>query len=65
MLFSFFREDLIIFSGGMPRASYSDKYTVTVYGNNGKTHVVLDFTSKVIDFSYIADETGQNNKIFF
>ena len=41
----------------MPRASYSDKYTVTVYGNNGKTHVVLDFTSKVIDFSYIAAET--------
>ncbi|KAL0279473.1 UNVERIFIED_CONTAM: hypothetical protein PYX00_001022 [Menopon gallinae] len=51
------QEDLIILAGGMPRASYSEKYTVTVYGNNGKTHVVLDFTSKVIDFTYIESET--------
>lgn len=39
----------------MPRASYSDKYTVTVHG---KTHVVLDFTSKVIDFVYLDDADG-------
>ena len=44
----------------MPRASYSEKYTVTVYGSNGKTHAVLDFTSKVIDFIYLESETTSN-----
>lgn len=38
----------IIFSGGMPRASYGDKHTVSIM--QGSNHVVLDFTSKVIDF---------------
>lgn len=38
----------IIFSGGMPRASYGDKHTVSIM--QGSSHVVLDFTSKVIDF---------------
>lgn len=38
-------ESLIIFSGGMPRASYSDKYTVSVI--HGDKHVAFDFTSKV------------------
>nr|CBH09297.1 putative lethal (2) giant larvae [Heliconius melpomene] len=33
---------------GMPRASYSDKYTVTV--QQGEKHVAFDFTSRVIDF---------------
>lgn len=42
-------EDLIVFSGGMPRASYSDRNTVTIQQGTNK-HVVLDFTSKVIDF---------------
>lgn len=56
-------ENLIIFSGGMPRASYSEKYTVTVYGSNGKTHVVLDFTSKVIDFTHIESDRGEQLKI--
>lgn len=32
----------------MPRASYSDKYTVTV--QQGEKHVAFDFTSRVIDF---------------
>lgn len=32
----------------MPRASYGDKHTVSVM--QGQNHVVLDFTSKVIDF---------------
>ncbi|GFR33149.1 lethal(2) giant larvae protein homolog 1 [Trichonephila clavata] len=41
-------EDFTIFAGGMPRASYADKHTVTVMCN-GK-HQVLDFTSKVVDF---------------
>lgn len=33
----------------MPRASYSDRHTVTVQRGTDK-HVVFDFTSKVIDF---------------
>ncbi|XP_069685247.1 lethal(2) giant larvae protein homolog 1 isoform X2 [Periplaneta americana] len=42
------KDDFMIFSGGMPRASYSDRHTITI--QHGKRHVVLDFTSKVIDF---------------
>nr|XP_033770016.1 lethal(2) giant larvae protein homolog 1 isoform X1 [Geotrypetes seraphini] len=38
----------IVFSGGMPRASYGDRHCVTVL--QGKTLVTLDFTSRVIDF---------------
>lgn len=38
-------QPLAVFSGGLPRASYSDKYTVTVI--HGSKHVVFDFTSKV------------------
>ncbi|XP_037293654.1 lethal(2) giant larvae protein isoform X3 [Manduca sexta] len=41
-------EELIVYAGGMPRASYSDKYTVTV--QQGEKHVAFDFTSRVIDF---------------
>ncbi|KAI5651923.1 LLGL2 domain-containing protein [Phthorimaea operculella] len=42
-------EELTIFAGGMPRSSYSDKYTVTVQQGD-KKHVAFDFTSRVIDF---------------
>ncbi|XP_077305570.1 lethal(2) giant larvae protein homolog 1 isoform X2 [Lithobates pipiens] len=38
----------IIFSGGMPRASYGDRHCVTIM--QGKSLVTLDFTSRVIDF---------------
>lgn len=41
-----------MFAGGMPRASYNDRHTITV--QHGKRHVVLDFTSKVIDFFTVA-----------
>ncbi|XP_045497069.1 lethal(2) giant larvae protein homolog 1 isoform X1 [Colias croceus] len=41
-------EEVTIYAGGMPRASYSDKYTVTV--QQGEKHVAFDFTSRVIDF---------------
>ncbi|GBM95723.1 Lethal(2) giant larvae 1 [Araneus ventricosus] len=41
-------DDFTIFAGGMPRASYADKNTVTVMC--GDKHQVLDFTSKVVDF---------------
>lgn len=40
--------ELVLFSGGMQRASYGDRHTITVMVK-GK-HVVFDFTSKVIDF---------------
>ncbi|XP_069066198.1 lethal(2) giant larvae protein homolog 1 isoform X2 [Pleurodeles waltl] len=40
--------NFIIFSGGMPRASYGDRHCVTV--QQGKSLVTLDFTSRVIDF---------------
>ncbi|XP_076312223.1 lethal(2) giant larvae protein homolog 1-like isoform X2 [Tachypleus tridentatus] len=49
-------EDFIIFSGGMPRASYGDRHTVTVM--KGENHQVLDFTSKVIDFVAITDNSS-------
>ncbi|XP_037611029.1 LLGL scribble cell polarity complex component 2 isoform X1 [Sebastes umbrosus] len=38
----------LLFSGGMPRASYGDRHCITVI--HSKTHVALDFTSRIIDF---------------
>jgi len=38
-----------IFAGGMPRASYGDKFTVTVMKGEDD-HVVFDLTSKIVDF---------------
>ncbi|KAM9425929.1 LLGL scribble cell polarity complex component 2 isoform 2-T3 [Pholidichthys leucotaenia] len=43
----------LLFSGGMPRASYGDRHCITVIHN--KTHVALDFTSRIIDFFVIRD----------
>lgn len=61
-----FRDDdeLVVFSGGMPRSAYGDHSCVSVHCKDG-SKVALDFTSKVIDFfvtfkSYEAsDETPQ------
>ena len=41
-----------IFSGGMPRASYGDKFTVSVMRNlnDEEQHTVFDLSSKVIDW---------------
>lgn len=47
--------DTIIFSGGLPRASYGDKHSVSILEDN-TVKVVLDFTSKVIDFFSIYEE---------
>lgn len=41
--------DIIIFSGGMPRSAYGDHNCVSVHASDGQK-VCLDFTSKVIDF---------------
>ncbi|KAF6715830.1 Lethal(2) giant larvae-like protein 1 [Oryzias melastigma] len=39
---------VILYSGGMPRASYGDRHCLTI--QQDKEHVTLDFTSRVIDF---------------
>ena len=44
-----------VFAGGMPRASYGDKFTVTVMKGEEK-HSVFDLTSKIVDFAVIEDE---------
>ncbi|XP_076865265.1 lethal(2) giant larvae protein homolog 1 isoform X2 [Brachyhypopomus gauderio] len=38
----------VLFSGGMPRASYGDRHCLTILQDSA--HVTLDFTSRVIDF---------------
>lgn len=43
-----YRGHFIIFSGGMPRASYGDRHCVSVL--RADTLVTLDFTSRIIDF---------------
>lgn len=43
----------LIFQGGMPRASYGDRHSITVaYGGR---QIAFDFTSRVIDFFVIAN----------
>ncbi|KAL1117405.1 hypothetical protein AAG570_004731 [Ranatra chinensis] len=50
------REEMLIFSGGMPRASYGDRHTISVIRSD-QPDVSFDFTSKVIDFFVVqADE---------
>ena len=51
-----------VFSGGMPRASYGDKFTVTVMKGEEK-HSVLDLTSKISDFVMIEDSAGPNTLV--
>ncbi|KAL1494212.1 hypothetical protein ABEB36_009844 [Hypothenemus hampei] len=41
-------EQLIVFSGGLPRANYGEKFSVSVvHGENTENHVAFDFTSKI------------------
>lgn len=47
------RGDLIVFGGGMPRASYGDRHTVTAI--QGDYHVTFNLTSKVIEFLVVND----------
>lgn len=55
-------DPFIIFSGGMPRASYGDRHTISVMQENSNNHIVFDFTSKVVDFVTItrADENDSS-----
>ena len=48
---------MIIFSGGMPRASYGDRHTITVITKS--KHAAFDFTSKVIDFFVVLPKQTQ------
>jgi hypothetical protein len=54
--FDFNSDDpLIIFSGGLPRSSYSNKHSVSCLCENEHNtertrHVTFDFTAAVIDF---------------
>ncbi len=43
---------LIIFSGGLPSDQADEHHTVTVI--QGADHVVLDFTSAVVDFATVS-----------
>ena len=40
--------DLTVFLGGMPRASYGDRYAISAWG--AQSHCAFDFSSKIIDF---------------
>lgn len=48
-------DEVIIFSGGMPRSAYGDHNCVSVHCKDG-SKVALDFTSKVIDFFVTFDD---------
>ncbi|KAL8593324.1 hypothetical protein ACOMHN_009977 [Nucella lapillus] len=52
----------VMFSGGMPRASYGDRHTVTVMQGDD-LHVVFDFTSRIVDFMVLsrADESDSSD----
>ncbi|CAL1680364.1 unnamed protein product [Lasius platythorax] len=53
--------ELVLFSGGMQRASYGDRHTITVMTKD--KHLVFDFTSKIIDFFTVfpeEEEEGNN-----
>ncbi|ERL89741.1 hypothetical protein D910_07102 [Dendroctonus ponderosae] len=51
-------EELLVFSGGLPRGNCGEKYSVSViHGENNENHVAFDFTSKVIDFILIDSRT--------
>ena len=47
----------MLFTGGMARASYGDKHTVTLMKGDEK-HTVFDLTSKVQDFTVITRDNG-------
>lgn len=52
-------DEIIIFSGGMPRSAYGEHNCVSVHSKDG-TKVALDFTSKVIDFFVTFDDEEED-----
>nr|CAG4651568.1 EOG090X00I4 [Triops cancriformis] len=53
-------DDYYVFIGGMPRASYGEKNTVSVI--HGEKHVVFDVTSRIIDFFTILPAESETDK---
>jgi len=45
----------MVFAGGMPRANFSDRHTVSVV--HGSSHTAFDFSSRVIDFILLCQST--------
>jgi len=54
------RPPVLLYSGGMPRASYGDRHCLTI--QQGKDHVTLDFTSRVIDFFTVHGVERENGR---
>lgn len=52
-------EEIVIFSGGMPRSAYGEHQCVSVHSSGG-TKVCFDFTSKVIDFFVTFNDYNEN-----
>jgi len=52
----------MIFCGGMPRAPYGDRFTLSIMQGDSQ-HVVLDFTSKVIDFVTLSKADGDQTDV--
>lgn len=52
---------MLLYSGGMPRASYGDRHCLTI--QQDKDHVTLDFTSRVIDFFTVHDIEPEKGKL--
>ncbi|XP_011703829.1 PREDICTED: lethal(2) giant larvae protein homolog 1 isoform X4 [Wasmannia auropunctata] len=51
--------ELVLFSGGMQRASYGGRHTITVMTK--EKHLVFDFTSKIIDFFIVFPKEEEEN----
>ena len=48
----------MVFGGGMPRANFSDRHTVSVV--HGASHVTFDFSSRVIDFTLLCQPSDSD-----
>ncbi|XP_057332677.1 lethal(2) giant larvae protein homolog 1-like isoform X2 [Microplitis mediator] len=53
-------DEIILFSGGMPRSSFGDRHTITAMTKT--KHVVFDLTSKVIDFFVVTPKVDEDSK---
>lgn len=51
-----------LYTGGMPRASHGDRYTLTAM--RGDKMVVFDFGSAVIDFVVVPSLKNQKGNVF-
>jgi len=56
------QDPFVVFSGGLPRASFGDKHAVSLFQGNA-VQVVFEFTSKVLDFLVIPDHQNPREPI--